>query len=87
MESALERAGAVDGDEIRIVGRSFEFESARTAEDAFKELDLERALRRMRRGSGGVPTRRPGRARARPARRLKAPVPRAAAQAGASSSR
>ena len=40
VESALERAGAVDGDEIRIVGRSFEFESARTAEDAFKELDL-----------------------------------------------
>ena len=40
VESALERAGAVDGDEIRIVGRSFEFESANRAEDAFKELDL-----------------------------------------------
>lgn len=40
VEAALERAGAVDGDEIRIVGRAFEFESARTAEDAFRELDL-----------------------------------------------
>lgn len=40
VESALEDAGAVDGDEIRIVGRAFEFESARTAEDMFKELDL-----------------------------------------------
>lgn len=40
VEQALEKAGAVDGDEIRIVGRAFEFESARTAEDVFKELDL-----------------------------------------------
>lgn len=40
VEKALEKAGAVDGDEIRIVGRAFEFESARTAEDMFKELDL-----------------------------------------------
>ncbi len=40
VEQALERAGAVDGDEIRIVGRAFEFESARTAEDLYKELDL-----------------------------------------------
>lgn len=40
VEAALERAGAVDGDEIRIVGRAFDFESARTAEDLFKELDL-----------------------------------------------
>ena len=40
MEKALEKAGAVDGDEIRIVGRAFEFESVRTAEDLFKELDL-----------------------------------------------
>ena len=40
VEQALERAGAVDGDEIRIVGRAFDFESARTAEDMFKELDL-----------------------------------------------
>lgn len=40
VEKALEQAGAVDGDEIRIVGRAFEFESARTVEDMFKELDL-----------------------------------------------
>lgn len=40
VESALEKAGAVDGDEIRIVGRAFEFESARMADDMFKELDL-----------------------------------------------
>ena len=40
VEKALEKAGAVDGDEIRIVGRAFEFESGRTAEDLFKELDL-----------------------------------------------
>ena len=40
VENALEKAGAVDGDEIRIVGRAFEFESVRTAEDLFKELDL-----------------------------------------------
>lgn len=40
VEKELEKAGAVDGDEIRIVGRAFEFESARTADDLFKELDL-----------------------------------------------
>ncbi len=40
VEQALEKAGAVDGDEIRIVGRSFEFESARMAEDVYRELDL-----------------------------------------------
>ncbi|WP_281655745.1 Obg family GTPase CgtA, partial [Eggerthella sinensis] len=40
VEKALEKAGAVDGDEIRIVGRAFEFESVRTADDLFKELDL-----------------------------------------------
>lgn len=40
VESALEKAGAVDGDEIRIVGRSFDFESANVAEDMFAELDL-----------------------------------------------
>ena len=28
-----------DGDEIRIVGRAFEFESARMADDEFDELD------------------------------------------------
>lgn len=40
VEQALEKAGAVDGDEIRIAGRSFEFESARMAEDVYRELDL-----------------------------------------------
>ncbi len=35
-----EAPARVDGDEIRIVGRAFGFESARTAEDVFKELDL-----------------------------------------------
>lgn len=40
VENALEKAGAVDGDEIRIVGRSFEFESAATSTDIFQELDL-----------------------------------------------
>lgn len=40
VEQALVKAGAVDGDEIRIVGRSFDFESVHTAEDIFKELDL-----------------------------------------------
>ena len=40
VEETLEKAGAVDGDEIRIVGRAFEFESAKTAEDMFEELDI-----------------------------------------------
>lgn len=40
VETALNRAGAVDGSEIRIVGRAFEYESARTADDMYKELDL-----------------------------------------------
>jgi GTPase len=41
VEKALEEAGAVDGDEIRIVGRSFDFESAvaRDPEIAFIEED------------------------------------------------
>ena len=38
IETALEKAGALDGDEIRIVGRSFEYESGK-AEDMFSELD------------------------------------------------
>lgn len=39
VDKALERAGAVDGDEIRIVGRSFEFEgSSNVAEDVYDEL-------------------------------------------------
>lgn len=40
VEQALERAGAVDGDEIRIVGRAFIFESAKMSDDRYKELDL-----------------------------------------------
>lgn len=40
VEQALERAGACDGDEIRIVGRAFEFESARMANDVYEELEL-----------------------------------------------
>ena len=39
VDEALEKAGARDGDEIRIVGRAFEFESARMADDEFDELD------------------------------------------------
>ena len=39
VDKALERAGAVDGDEIRIVGRAFEFEgSSNVAEDIYDEL-------------------------------------------------
>ncbi|MDO4501636.1 MAG: GTPase ObgE [Coriobacteriia bacterium] len=40
VDQALEKAGARDGDEIRIVGRSFEFESATMHEDEFRELDF-----------------------------------------------
>lgn len=40
VEQALEDAGAVDGDEIRIVGRAFEFESARVADDWYQDLDI-----------------------------------------------
>lgn len=39
VEAALEKAGAKNGDEIRIVGRSFEFETAQGEEDIFNELD------------------------------------------------
>ncbi len=39
VDKALEKAGAVDGDEIRIVGRSFEYEGI-GSEDQFDELDL-----------------------------------------------
>ncbi len=38
VENALSKAGAVDGDEIRIVGRSFEYEDPATAVDAFEDL-------------------------------------------------
>lgn len=40
VDTALEKAGAVDGDEIRIVGRAFEFESSKRAVDVYQELDL-----------------------------------------------
>ncbi len=39
VDAALEEAGAQDGDEIRIVGRAFTFESASSA-DPYRELDL-----------------------------------------------
>ena len=40
VEEALEKAGAVDGDEIRICGVAFDFESAVGRPDLFEELDL-----------------------------------------------
>lgn len=40
VERALEEAGARDGDEIRIVGRAFEFESSQVHEDIYSGLDL-----------------------------------------------
>jgi GTP-binding protein len=40
VERALEDAGARDGDEIRIVGRAFEFESSKVHEDIYSGLDL-----------------------------------------------
>lgn len=40
VDTALEKAGAVDGDEIRIVGRAFEFESSKRSVDVYQELDL-----------------------------------------------
>jgi len=40
VEAELELAGAVDGNEVRIVGRSFEFESSKVSEDEFRELDI-----------------------------------------------
>ena len=39
VDDALEAAGARDGDEIRIVECAFEFESAHTHEDMFRELE------------------------------------------------
>jgi GTP-binding protein len=39
LEKALLKAGAVNGDEVRILGRSFTFETAHD-DDIFKELDL-----------------------------------------------
>ena len=40
VDKALEDAGARNGDEVRIVGRSFAFESASGADDPFQELEL-----------------------------------------------
>lgn len=40
LETALIDAGAVNGDEIRIVGRAFEFESADDRVDIYRELDF-----------------------------------------------
>lgn len=39
LEKELLKAGAVNGDEIRILGRAFEFETAESTEDIFAELD------------------------------------------------
>ena len=40
VDAALEAAGACDGDEIRIVGRSFEYDSSRQREDIYSGLDI-----------------------------------------------
>lgn len=40
VEKALASAGAVDGDEIRIVGRAFEYESIIDYDDIFKDLEV-----------------------------------------------
>ena len=41
LDQALERAGARDGDEIRILGRAFEFESALMHDDdIYGDLDI-----------------------------------------------
>lgn len=40
VDAALEAAGARDGDEIRIVGRAFEFESSRMHDDIYAGLDI-----------------------------------------------
>lgn len=39
VDAALESAGACDGDEIRIVGRAFEYESSQQREDIYAGLD------------------------------------------------
>ena len=39
VDKALEEAGARDGDEIRILGYAFDFESALTHDDMFAELE------------------------------------------------
>ena len=40
VEDALVKAGAQDGDEIRIVGRAFAFDAGPAAQDVYQELDL-----------------------------------------------
>ncbi len=40
LEKALLDAGATDGDEVRILGRAFEFDTAAAGEDVFEELDI-----------------------------------------------
>ena len=40
VDAALEEAGARDGDEIRILGRAFVYESPRQHEDVYNELDF-----------------------------------------------
>ena len=40
VDDALRRAGALDGDEIRIVGYSFDYESPDGAVDVYQELDI-----------------------------------------------
>ncbi len=40
VEAALVKAGARDGDEIRIVGRAFTYESANASDDIYNELDI-----------------------------------------------
>ena len=39
VEKALANAGARDGDEVRIVGRAFEYESALYADDPYANLE------------------------------------------------
>ena len=40
VDDALRKAGALDGDEIRILGYSFEYESPEGHVDVYQELDL-----------------------------------------------
>ncbi len=40
VDDALAKAGALDGDEVRILGRSFEYESPEGTVDVYQELDL-----------------------------------------------
>ncbi|MBQ3106750.1 MAG: Obg family GTPase CgtA, partial [Eggerthellaceae bacterium] len=40
VDKALAKAGAVDGDEVRILEHSFDFDSGMGDDDAFRELEL-----------------------------------------------